>query len=172
MPCVRHHRSGGLLLAGILMLSSGCKKKDAAPQPDHPRLSANVVLRDVTFHSAALNRDMQYRVVFPLRVASGQRLPVVYLLHGGGGGFRDWTNDSDVAHFAESGLILVMPEGASSYYTKCRRPAAGSLRRLHREGSHRGCGKQVSSGNRPCEPRNRRRLHGGLRSGEPRVSSS
>ena len=54
--------------------------------------------------------------ILPAAVASGQRLPVVYLLHGGGGGFRDWSNFSDVAGFAESGLILVMPEGASSYY--------------------------------------------------------
>ena len=30
----------------------------------------------------------------------------MYLLHGGGGGFRDWSNDSDVARFAESGLLL------------------------------------------------------------------
>ncbi|HXZ79155.1 MAG TPA: alpha/beta hydrolase-fold protein [Terriglobales bacterium] len=44
-------------------------------------------------------------------------MPVVYLLHGGGGGFRDWTNYSDAARFAELGLILVMPEGDSSYYT-------------------------------------------------------
>lgn len=122
MPALRHHRSGGLLLAGILMLSSGCKKKEPEPQPDHPRLTANVVLRDVTFHSPALSRDMPYRVVLPSRVAPGQKLPVVYLLHGGGGGFRDWTNDSDVAHFAEAGLILVMPEGASSYYTNAVDP--------------------------------------------------
>jgi putative tributyrin esterase len=60
---------------------------------------------------------MPYRVVLPAKNGPGQKLPVVYLLHGGGGGFRDWTNDSDVARFAESGLLLVMPEGASSYYT-------------------------------------------------------
>jgi S-formylglutathione hydrolase FrmB len=47
----------------------------------------------------------------------GQKLQVLYLLHGSGGGFRDWTNDSDVAGFAASGLLLVMPEGSSSYYT-------------------------------------------------------
>jgi poly(3-hydroxybutyrate) depolymerase len=68
-------------------------------------------MHDVTFHSSALNRDMPYRVVLPANIASGERLPVVYLLHGGGGSFRDWTNDSDVAKFAEQGLILVMPEG-------------------------------------------------------------
>lgn len=73
-------------------------------------------MHDVTFHSGALNRDMPYRVVLPANLAPGQRLPVVYLLHGGGGGFRDWTNDSDVARFSEQGLILVMPEGNSSYY--------------------------------------------------------
>jgi len=122
MPTVRHRRSCRVLLAVILTFSAGCKTKEAAPQPDHPRLTPNVVLRDVTFRSAALNRDMPYRVVLPLRVLPGQRLPVIYLLHGGGGGFRDWTNDSDVAHLAEPGLILVMPEGASSYYTNAVDP--------------------------------------------------
>ncbi|HEY6373121.1 MAG TPA: hypothetical protein VIX37_21275 [Candidatus Sulfotelmatobacter sp.] len=43
-------------------------------------------------------------------------------MHGGGGGFRDWTNDSDVAQFAESGLVLVMPEGAASYYANAVDP--------------------------------------------------
>ena len=44
-------------------------------------------------------------------------------MHGGGGGFRDWSNYSDVARFAESGLVLVMPEGGSSYYTNAVDPA-------------------------------------------------
>jgi putative tributyrin esterase len=105
----------------VLLLSASCRKNDAEQQSDHPRLTPAVTSRDVTFHSAALNRDMQYRVVMPT-LAPGQSLPVVYLLHGGGGGFRDWSNDSDVARFAESGLILVMPEGASSYYTNAVDP--------------------------------------------------
>ncbi len=74
-------------------------------------------MTDVTFRSAALGRDMPYRIVMPSSIGAGQKLPVVYLLHGGGGGYRDWTNYSDVAKYAESGLILVMPEGGSSYYT-------------------------------------------------------
>ena len=59
---------------------------------------------------------MQYRVVLPAIVAVGAKLPVVYLLHGGGGKFRDWSNYSDSARFAERGLILVMPEGNDSYF--------------------------------------------------------
>jgi len=118
----RSRRLSGCVLVVILLLSTGCKKKDEAQQPDRPRLTQNVVLRDITFRSAALNREMQYRVVLPSKVAPGQKLNVVYLLHGGGGGFRDWTNDSDVARFAESGLVLVMPEGGSSYYANAVDP--------------------------------------------------
>jgi S-formylglutathione hydrolase FrmB len=59
---------------------------------------------------------MQYRVVLPASIKTGEKLPAVYLLHGGGGDFRSWTNDSDVARFAENGMILVMPQGDSSYY--------------------------------------------------------
>lgn len=59
---------------------------------------------------------MPYRVVLPASIPVSNTLPVVYLLHGGGGGYRDWSNYSDVAQFAERGLILVMPEGESSYY--------------------------------------------------------
>ena len=111
-----------VLLALVLSLCAGCRKKDAAQPLDHPRFTARVTLRDVSFHSKALNREMQYRVISPTGVAEGVRLPAVYLLHGGGGGFRDWSNYSDVAQFAESGLLLVMPEGASSYYTNAVDP--------------------------------------------------
>jgi putative tributyrin esterase len=74
-------------------------------------------MQDVVFRSASLNRDMPYRVFLPANVVAGQKLPVVYLLHGGdGGGFRDWSNESEVAMYAARNLILVMPEGAFSYY--------------------------------------------------------
>jgi putative tributyrin esterase len=79
---------------------------------------------DVTFHSPALRRDMPYRVLLPIAITANKKLPAVYLLHGGGGGYRDWSNYSDVARFAEKGLILVMPEGNSSYYVNAvDRPA-------------------------------------------------
>jgi putative tributyrin esterase len=122
MRASSHRRSGSVLAILALFLLPGCKTKGSESQPDHPRLTPNVVLRDATFHSAALNREMQYRVILPSLVASGRRLPAVYLLHGGGGGFRDWTNDSEVARFAESGLVLIMPEGGSSYYTNAIDP--------------------------------------------------
>jgi putative tributyrin esterase len=99
----------------LLFCVVACHKESQSP-PDRPRLAANVRLQDITFHSTSLQRDMPYRVILPASIPPNTKLPVVYLLHGGGGGYRDWSNYSDVARFAEQGLILVMPEGNSSYY--------------------------------------------------------
>jgi len=104
-----------LLCVGLLLLTA-CGRKVEAP-PDHPRLTPNVTLRDVTFHSAALNRDMRYRAVFPAGIPAGRKLPCIYLLHGGGGTFRDWSNYFDVSPLAERGFVLIMPQGDYSYYT-------------------------------------------------------
>ncbi len=91
------------------------RQATTVPAVDQPRLAPGVVLRDVSFYSQALRREMQYRVFMP-QEALGKELPVVYLLHGGGGTYRDWSNYSDVAQFAAKGLLLVMPEGDNSYY--------------------------------------------------------
>jgi putative tributyrin esterase len=104
-------------VVGISCLAlAGCRATPPA-RPDHPRLAPGAAMKDVTFHSAALDRDMTYRVFLPAQIAPGRRLPVVYLLHGRGTDFREWSNESDAATYAARGLILVMPEGNSSYYT-------------------------------------------------------
>ena len=104
-----------IFFAGAAFLLTSCSRQ--AIPTDRPRLTPNVTIVDITFHSAALNRDMQYRVILPASISAGGKLPVVYLLHGGGGTFRDWSNYSDVARFAEPGFILVMPQADNSYYT-------------------------------------------------------
>lgn len=111
----RHQLSAIAVLCFVLVLLIGCVNKEVE-RPDHPRVSSNVVLRDVVFRSAALGREMRYRVALPAFIPSHQKLPVVYLLHGGGGSFRDWSNYSDVMRFADAGLVLVMPQGDYSYY--------------------------------------------------------
>src|SRR5215469_17094698 len=110
-----------LVIAGVVLMVTAWvlifDRRPAAPIDDRPRLAAGIVMRDVTFFSESLQREMPYRVFAPAELRTG-RLPVVYLLHGGGGnGFRDWSNYSDVAKFASRGLLLVMPQGDYSYYT-------------------------------------------------------
>ena len=108
-------RSSLPLFAGFLFQFAGCHSTGPADL-DRPRVAPGVKVQDVTFHSGALNRDMPYRVFTPARVEAAEKLPVVYLLHGGDGTFRDWSDFSDVSRYADYGLILVMPEGAFSYY--------------------------------------------------------
>ena len=60
---------------------------------------------------------MQYRAILPKNLSADRKLPVVYLLHGRGGGFHDWSNFVDLSPLVARGMIAVMPEGNSSYYT-------------------------------------------------------
>jgi S-formylglutathione hydrolase FrmB len=102
-------------MALVALFLAGCH---STPQllPDNPRQFPGVVMQDVTFFSTALNRNMPYRVYLPAKPVPGRKLPVIYLLHGSGGSFQNWSNYSDVGHYAALGLILVMVEGGSSYY--------------------------------------------------------
>jgi len=109
-----------LIAAAIVVLLAGWRAlshpRPSATVVDYPRLAPGVIMRDVTFHSQALQRDMQYRAFLPENPGK-QKLAVVYLLHGGGGTFRDWSNYSNVAQFAAGDRMLVMPQGDYSYYT-------------------------------------------------------
>jgi S-formylglutathione hydrolase len=86
------------------------------PGADFARQADGVSMQDVKFQSNSLGREMRYRVYLPQSLPVGQKFPVVYLLHGNDGSFRDWSNHTDVAQYAARGVILVMPEGESSYY--------------------------------------------------------
>jgi S-formylglutathione hydrolase FrmB len=68
------------------------------------------------FYSPSLARQMPYRVFLPANLPPAEKLPVVYLLHGGGNDYRSWSNNSDVSRYALKGLILVMPDGDESYF--------------------------------------------------------
>lgn len=105
-----------LLCLFVVLCLASCHRVQQPPT-DHPRLTPNVTLRDITFHSSSLDRAAIYRVIVPKIFPTSGKLPVAYLLHGGGGNFREWSNDSDVSRFAEQGFILVMPDAESSYYT-------------------------------------------------------
>lgn len=74
--------------------------------------------------SARMNRTLRAAVVLPetYRKAKKQAFPVLYLLHGGGGSFRDWlakTPDKTLLHRLadQYNLIIVTPDGdPTSYY--------------------------------------------------------
>src|SRR5207248_10367596 len=47
-----------------------------------------------------------------------RRYPVIYLLHGFGGHYNNWTDKTKVAQYAKQyGFLIVTPEGADGWYT-------------------------------------------------------
>lgn len=84
--------------------------------------SAKVDTLDVP--SASMNRTLRAAVILPdgYKRAGKQLFPVLYLLHGGGGSFRDWlskTPDKTLLHRLadQYKLIIVTPDGdPTSYY--------------------------------------------------------
>ena len=61
-------------------------------------------------HSSVLGRDKRLRYIVPTDVPAGAHLPVVYLLHGAGSSYRDWSNCTEISSLAAQGFVLVMPE--------------------------------------------------------------
>ena len=116
-PLLTRRRMSRLsLVCAFLLLTTACNRFEHSSS-DHPQLTSRVRMQDVTFRSSALGRDTTYRVILPASVPPGSKLAVVYLLHGGNGNFRDWSNYTDVARFAERDLLLVMPDADDSWYT-------------------------------------------------------
>jgi len=118
--------SVGVICAGWLVwmicMSRHAPGAEILDTMERVRIAPGVIMQDRRFYSPALGREMPYRVFLPERIAEGVRLPVVYLLHGRGPDYRDWSVNSDVSRYATAGgaaaggLILVMPEGRDSFY--------------------------------------------------------
>ncbi len=96
--------TGRLVVALVIAWSSGCGGHTSAGVTTH------------TFHSAALDREMTYRIFMPTSSATAP-VPVVYLLHGYGGDAADWFTHSRAAELADRlGLAVVTPDGGDSWY--------------------------------------------------------
>lgn len=80
-------------------------------------------VHDETVTSAALGRTMKYRVLLPEDYQPArERYRVLFLLHGLGGDYMDWSTRTDIARFTRSlPLIIVMPDGENAWYTNAAR---------------------------------------------------
>ncbi|HLJ53831.1 MAG TPA: alpha/beta hydrolase family protein [Chthonomonadaceae bacterium] len=71
------------------------------------------------YHSASLHREQSYACMLPDgAIASGRRYPLLVLLHGHSGGFRDWAACTRIRKYlAGRNLIVVCPDGGNGWYT-------------------------------------------------------
>jgi S-formylglutathione hydrolase FrmB len=84
------------------------------------RVAAQV--QTLRLDSKLMAREMSYRVVLPngydAKEKANERYPVVYLLHGLGGHFDNWTDKTKIAEYAaRHNFIIVTPEGGDGWYT-------------------------------------------------------
>ena len=65
----------------------------------------------------ALGSVRTFGLLLPKDYSTSLRYPVLYLLHGYGGGYRDWTKLTDIERYVDTlGVIVVLPDADNSWY--------------------------------------------------------
>jgi len=105
------------VIVGTALLLPCTTLAQAPAAPARPALSPHA-RRDVSFHSAALGRQVTYRVFLPAGYERSRRTyPVLYLLHGLFGEYRNWDTLTRLRdHVGGTDLIVVMPDAGNSWY--------------------------------------------------------
>jgi putative tributyrin esterase len=99
----------------LLFFSGGALSRQTTPVVCSPQ---RVFVKDFSFHSTSLERDMRYRVIFPRDYNRGGRFPVLYLLHGLYGDYLNWDTRTGLQNYAQNlRLLIVMPDAGDSWYT-------------------------------------------------------
>jgi len=113
------------LLSFVLFLSSALAHADKKPAIKGSQKNQRSHVSDSVFHSSSLERDMRYRILLPQSYENGGRFPVLYLLHGIYGDYKNWDTRTGLENYAKNlRIIIVMPDADDSWYTDSARVAA------------------------------------------------
>ena len=70
-----------------------------------------------SFYSPSLGSMKAYTIILPDHYSPSHRYPVLYLLHGYSGGYRDWIDRTGILRYVSgSSFIVVMPDAGNSWY--------------------------------------------------------
>src|ERR1700692_2301239 len=102
---------GNTLACWFVLLSTPgiafAQKAVATPTPESGKESS---AREAVFHSASLDRDMHYLVLLPQDYGNGSSFPVLYLLHGLYGDYKNWDTRTGIEGYAKAiSFLIVMP---------------------------------------------------------------
>lgn len=80
-------------------------------------LTAQSAAKVDSFYAANLGRMKKFSVILPVGYNATNRYPVLYLLHGHGGSYDNWSMLTRIADYVKAiPLIVVMPDGENSWY--------------------------------------------------------
>ncbi len=66
----------------------------------------------ITHFSPALNREKTFQVYSPPDAKPGEKFPVLFVLHGAWGSYKDWVSNTNIDGLADNyRMILVLPDG-------------------------------------------------------------
>lgn len=113
---ISSHVDAADFLCGVR--NAGCGMEEATTGHLQAKDPTSARLREESVQSSALGRAMTYRVLLPEGYeTSVKRYPVLYLLHGLGGDYKDWTTRTNLAEYSRTlPLIIVMPDGENQWY--------------------------------------------------------
>jgi S-formylglutathione hydrolase FrmB len=80
---------------------------------------SSVEIRDLQYYSRSLSREQPYLCLLPTEAdAAARRYPLLLLLHGFGGNYRDWVTYTRIRRCLEGQqMIVVCPDGGNGWYT-------------------------------------------------------
>lgn len=79
--------------------------------------SAQSTVRVDSLYAPSLHAIRHFCVLLPDSYDPSHRYPILYLLHGYSGGYRDWIDRTDIEYYAAAfPLIVVMPDAGNSWY--------------------------------------------------------
>jgi len=116
---------GRLAWVAVIVLCVAPAWAQRAQRPMHkvsatatPATVAGPTLEDRVFESTSLGRQMHYRVLLPEGYnATERRYPVLYLLHGWNGDYKNWETRTNLFEYAKGlPMIIVMPDAENSWY--------------------------------------------------------
>ena len=107
------------LVLGLAASALAQQQSSANVQGEASRaIAAESRMQDRVFQSESLGRQMHYRVLLPKGYFESDRYyPVLYLLHGWGGDYQNWSTLTNLAKYAANApIIIVMPDAGNSWY--------------------------------------------------------
>ncbi len=114
MRTTRFYAMMTVLLLAVVMTGSGMAREAAAQEEVS-------LLQVVNVHSAKMNRNIANTVVVPDQYFDPEyqeeQFPVLYLLHGYDGDYRNWADKTSLEAVASTySMIIVCPDGQDSWY--------------------------------------------------------
>jgi putative tributyrin esterase len=108
----------GMIACFALLLGAAIALAQKTAPISAPGTVKHIRVEDAVFHSPSLGRDMHYLVLLPADYSNGNRVAVLYLLHGLYGDYRNWETRTRLEPSAAGySFLIVTPDADDSWYT-------------------------------------------------------